>query len=172
MTQARSVDAYIGLGSNLSEPKRQLASALEALAQLPATRVRAVSSFYRSAPIGFADQPDFVNAVALVETMLASQSLLERLLAIEKRHGRIRGQRDGPRTLDLDLLAYGNAKCDEPGLTLPHPRMHERAFVLVPLAEISPDFDIAGHGPAWKLALELAATQRVDRVAGVQGDGA
>jgi 2-amino-4-hydroxy-6-hydroxymethyldihydropteridine diphosphokinase len=82
----------------------------------------------------------------------------------------VRGQRDGPRTLDLDLLAYGNARCDEPGLTLPHPRMHERAFVLVPLAEISPDFDVAGHGRAWKLARELAATQRVDRVAGVQGD--
>jgi len=166
------VDAYIGLGSNLSEPKRQLASALQALAQLPDTRVRAVSSFYRSAPIGFADQPDFVNAVAWVETTLEPRPLLEHLLAIETRHGRVRARRDGPRTLDLDLLAHGQARFDEPGLTLPHPRMHERAFVLVPLAEISRDFDVAGHGPAWKLALERATTQRVDRVAGADGDAA
>jgi len=159
------VDAYIGLGSNLSQPKRQLASALRALSDLPGTRVRAVSSFYRSAPMGFVDQPDFVNAVAWVETTLEARPLLEHLLAIETRHGRVRARRDGPRTLDLDLLVHGNVKCDEPGLTLPHPRMHERAFVLVPLAEISPDFDVTGHGTARELALRLAAMQRVDRVA-------
>jgi 2-amino-4-hydroxy-6-hydroxymethyldihydropteridine diphosphokinase len=164
MTLERLVDAYIGLGSNLSEPKRQLASAFEALALLPGTRVRAVSSFYRSAPIGFADQPDFVNAVAWVETTLAPRPLLEHLLVIEARHGRVRTRRDGPRTLDLDLLAHGHAMIDEPGLTLPHPRMHERAFVLVPLAEISPHFDVAGHGQVQALALQLAATQRIDRV--------
>jgi 2-amino-4-hydroxy-6-hydroxymethyldihydropteridine diphosphokinase len=163
MTPERLVDAYIGLGSNLSEPKRQLGSALQALAQLPGTRVRAVSSFYRSAPIGFADQPDFVNAVAWVQTALEPRPLLEHLLEIEMRHGRVRARRDGPRTLDLDLLVHGSAKCDESGLTLPHPRMHERAFVMVPLAEISPDFDVAGHGAARELALQLAATQRVDR---------
>jgi 2-amino-4-hydroxy-6-hydroxymethyldihydropteridine diphosphokinase len=164
VSPSRPVDAYIGLGSNLAAPHRQLVAALQALAALPETRLRAVSSFYRSAPVGFTDQPDFVNAVACIETSLAPRALLEHLLAIEARHGRVRMQRNGPRSLDLDLLAHGPAVVDEPGLTLPHPRMHERAFVLVPLAEIAPDFEVAGRGPARVLAPVLAADQRIERI--------
>ena len=127
--------AYVGLGSNLAEPQRQLASALRAIASIPSTRLIAQSSFYATAPWGRRDQPDFVNAVAKLETDLSARSLLAELLAIEQRAGRQRdGDRWGPRILDLDILVYGRSRIDEPALRVPHPHLHERAFVLVPLA--------------------------------------
>lgn len=155
--------AWVGLGSNLAAPREQLESALAGLAALPETRVLRVSSFYRTAPVGYAGQPDFINAVAAIETGLAPRALLEALLDIERRHGRVRTIANGPRTLDLDLLLHGDQRIDEPGLTLPHPRMHERAFVMVPLAEIAPELAIPGRGIAADLARALAGSQRVER---------
>lgn len=155
--------AFIGLGSNLDEPVLQVERALGELGRLPATRLLARSSLYRSAPVGFADQPDFVNAVALVETSLSPGHLLAELQQLELRHGRVRSVPNGPRTLDLDLLLHGERRIDQPGLRLPHPRLHERAFVVVPLAEIAPEQPIPGHGPARELAARLGRMQRVAR---------
>ena len=129
----------IALGSNLDDPEAQVRRAFDEIGALPATRLLARSSLYRTAPVGYADQPDFVNACALVETSLAPRALLDELLAIEQRHGRVRTIPNGPRTLDLDLILYGDRHIDEPGLTVPHPRAHERDFVLKPLLEIWPD---------------------------------
>lgn len=155
--------AFIGLGSNLDEPAGHVERALGELGRLPATRLLARSALYRSAPMGLADQPEFVNAVALVETRLAPGLLLDELLEVERRHGRVRAVLNGPRTLDLDLLLYGDRRIDEPGLQVPHPRMHERAFVVVPLAEIAPEQPIPGHGSARERAGQLAGSQRVAR---------
>jgi 2-amino-4-hydroxy-6-hydroxymethyldihydropteridine diphosphokinase len=138
--------AYVALGSNLHDPVQQVKSGLAALGTLPGTHLVARSSLYRTAPVGKVDQPDFINAVARVDTRLEAGALLQALLAIERQHARVRLERNGPRTLDLDLLLYGGLRIDAPGLTVPHPRMHERAFVLVPLAEIAPDLDIPGMG--------------------------
>ena len=143
-----SVIATIGLGANLNDPAAQVEYALAELDRLPGTRLRARSSLYASAPVGYVDQPDFINAVAQVDTELAPRALLDALLEIEHRHGRERSFRNAPRTLDLDLLLYGNAHFHEEGLTLPHPRMCERAFVLLPLLEIAPDTLIPGRGRA------------------------
>jgi len=140
--------AYIGLGSNLEDPHSQLQRAFADLDKLPDTRVAGHSSLYRSAPIGLLDQPDFVNAVAKIETNLTPQDLLQSLLQIEHQHGRERTIRNAPRTLDLDLLLYDNMQIDEHGLTVPHPQMHLRAFVLQPLLEIAPDIGIPGVGQA------------------------
>jgi 2-amino-4-hydroxy-6-hydroxymethyldihydropteridine diphosphokinase len=138
--------AYVGLGANLGRPDRQVREALAALAALPGTRLLAKSSLYRSAPVGVGEQPEFTNAVAAIETGLEARPLLEALLAIEARFGRRRESAGAARTLDLDLLLYGDRTIDELGLVVPHPRMHERAFVLVPLAEIAPDAVIPGKG--------------------------
>jgi 2-amino-4-hydroxy-6-hydroxymethyldihydropteridine diphosphokinase len=138
--------AYIALGSNLDEPRRQLRAGFAALGQLPDTKLIAQSSLYRSAPVGYADQPDFVNAVAAITTALAPRALLDALLAIEREHGRVRAFPNAPRTLDLDILLYGESTINEPRLSVPHPRMCERAFVMVPLAEIAPDAVVPGHG--------------------------
>ncbi len=143
-----NVIATIGLGANLNDPAAQVEYALAELDRLPATRLVARSSLYASTPVGYVDQPDFINAVAQVETGLAPRALLAALLEIEHRHGRERSFRNAPRTLDLDLLLYGAAHFHEEGLTLPHPRMHERAFVLLPLLEIAPDTEIPGRGRA------------------------
>jgi 2-amino-4-hydroxy-6-hydroxymethyldihydropteridine diphosphokinase len=158
------IEAFIGLGSNLAAPDRQLASALEALSMLSGTRLRQVSSLYRTAPVGYVGQPDFINAVARIETTLTPRALLDALLEIERRHGRVREIPNGPRTLDLDLLIYGDRRHHEEGLTVPHPRMLERAFVMVPLAEIAPERDLEGLGTARELAESLAREQRVERV--------
>ena len=159
-----AVTAYVALGSNLEDPVRQLRSGLDALAELPDTRLLRASSFYRSAPVGYADQPDFVNAVAAIETSLPPRALLDALLAIERRHGRVREFPNAPRTLDLDIVAYGDRMIDEPGLAVPHPRMHERAFVMVPLAEIAPDATIPGRGTVRELAAQVdgASVTRVE----------
>lgn len=143
-----TVVATVGLGANLNDPVAQVEYALGELDRLPDTRLVARSNLYASAPVGYVDQPDFVNAVAQVETALAPRALLAALLDIEQRHGRARSFRNAPRTLDLDLLLYGAARFHEDGLALPHPRMHTRAFVLVPLLEIAPDATIPGRGRA------------------------
>lgn len=140
--------AYIGLGSNLADPRAQVERALLCLARMPQSRMLRSSRLYRSAPWGVLDQPEFVNAAAAVETDLPAQALMQALLAIERDAGRDRrGDRWGPRILDLDLLLYGTLMLEQPGLQVPHPHLHERAFVLVPLAEIAPDLDVPGRGP-------------------------
>lgn len=155
--------AYIALGANIGDPKSTLLAAFAALANLPESRVARCSSLYLTAPVGLHNQPDFINAVAVIETTLAPESLLDALLDIEARFGRVRGERNGPRVLDLDLLLYDNATLDLPRLTLPHPRLHLRAFVLVPLAEVAPELRIPGRGSlaAW---LPAVANQRITRL--------
>ena len=133
------VRAAIALGSNLDDPAAHVRRAMDEIDALRETRVLARSSLHRTAPVGYADQPDFVNACVLVETGLAPRALLDALLALEKRHGRVREIPNGPRTLDLDIVLYGDAHIDEPGLKVPHPRAHERAFVLEPLREVWPE---------------------------------
>jgi len=138
--------AYIGLGSNLEEPQRQLQAGFDALARLPQSQFVARSSMFRSAPVGYAEQPDFVNAVAAIHTTLSPRALLDALLEIERAHGRVRTFPNAPRTLDLDILLYGEHVINEPGLTIPHPRLAERAFVVVPLMQIAPDIVVPGQG--------------------------
>jgi len=142
------IRAFIALGSNLNDPAAQVTHAFSELDALPGTRLIAHSSLYRSAPWGYSDQPDFINAVAEIETRLEPRRLLEMLLDIEHQRGRVREFLNAPRVLDLDLLLYNGLIHHEHGLTLPHPRMHERAFVLLPLTEISPECVIPGHGRA------------------------
>lgn len=138
---------FVALGSNLDDPRTQVLRGFEALSRLPRTTVLARSRLYRSAPWGVIDQPGFVNAAAELETALAPRGLLDGLLDLERAAGRDRtGQRWGPRILDLDLLLYGNVELDEPGLRLPHPHLHERAFVLLPLADLAPDLEVRGRG--------------------------
>lgn len=143
--------AYVALGANLGDPAATVLAAFAALANLPESRVVRSSSLYRTAPIGITEQPEFVNAVAELETTLAPETLLDALFDIEERFGRIRADKNGPRTLDLDLLLYNDQLIELPRLTLPHPRLHLRAFVLQPLAEIAPDLAIPGRGSvsAW-----------------------
>jgi 2-amino-4-hydroxy-6-hydroxymethyldihydropteridine diphosphokinase len=155
--------AYIGLGSNLGDPLTQLRAAVAELAALPRARLASCSAPYRSAPVGFTDQPDFVNAACRLDTALTPPELLAALLAIERRRGRVRERAGGPRTLDLDLLLYDGLCLDRPGLRLPHPRMHERAFVLYPLHEIEPGLELPGHGPVAAL-LAACAGQRIERL--------
>jgi 2-amino-4-hydroxy-6-hydroxymethyldihydropteridine diphosphokinase len=156
--------AYIGIGSNLDQPQAQVMRAFDELAELPGTRLSGRSSLYRSAPLGHAAQPDFINAVAALDTELDAEALLRALQAIEARHGRQRSFRNAPRTLDLDLLLHGDTRIDRPELTLPHPRMHERAFVLHPLLEIAPQLRIPGHGGIGE-CLKACAGQKVERMA-------
>lgn len=158
-----SATAYIGLGSNLDHPREQIRAAFDELAGLPDTRVVSRSRLYRSAPVGHRPQPDFVNAVARLETELAPPGLLRALQQIERRHGRERPFPGAPRTLDLDLLLYGDAVIDSASLRVPHPRMHERAFVLRPLAEIAPGARVPGRGTAEQL-LRGCATQDVEPI--------
>ena len=157
--------ALVGLGSNLAHPRHQLARALARLAATRGIRVVAVSPSYASAPLGGAPQPDYVNAVALIRTTLAPHALLERMHGIERAQGRRRdanAPRNAPRTLDLDLLLYGARRIGSPRLTVPHPRMHERAFVLQPLADIAPTATIPGRGLARRFLPGVRA-QRIRR---------
>lgn len=142
--------AYVGLGSNLQSPRDQVTQALDELARLPACQLIAASSLYRSAPLGPA-QPDYINAVVALRTELAPLALLRQLQALEQQHGRVRLERWGPRTLDLDLLLYDDLEMATEVLILPHPEMARRNFVLVPLAEIAPDLRMADNRPltAW-----------------------
>ena len=156
--------AYIGLGSNLGHPRRRLARALTELARLPRSQLVAASGNYLTAPVGEGEpQPDYVNAVAALRTALAPGAVLRQLRAIERRHGRRRRRderRNAPRLLDLDLLLFGRRRLSQSCLIVPHPRMHERAFVLKPLAEIAPQAAIPAHG---KVAALLAGCR--DQVA-------
>ncbi len=155
--------AFVALGANLAEPAVQVRAALGSLAQLPECRVLRASSLYRTAPVGIHGQPDFINAVAALETVLTPQDLLAALFAIEAQFGRRRDYRHAPRTLDLDLLLYGNETLDTPALQLPHPRMHLRAFVLAPLLEIAPDCAIPGRGnaAAWLPAVSMQPIEKL-----------
>lgn len=156
--------AYVALGANLGDPVATIDAAIAALADAPASTLLRVSSLYRTAPVGLKNQPDFINAVAAMETRLSPVELLEALFAVEARFGRSRGVPNAPRTLDLDLLLFGEITLDGARLTLPHPRMHERAFVLAPLLEIAPDCRIPGLGLAREL-FDGCQGQRIERLA-------
>ncbi len=154
--------AFVALGANIGDPVATVLAAFAALANLADSRVIHTSSLYRTAPVGLKNQPDFINAVAMLETGLPPEELLDALLDLEARFGRVRRDRNGPRTLDLDLLLYNDIELDLPRLTLPHPRLHLRAFVLHPLAEIAPGLAIPGRGSvaAW---LPAVANQGIVR---------
>jgi len=159
------VRAYVAFGANLGDPLAALDYAAQAIDALPDTRIVARSACYRSAPLGVPNtQPDYINAALALDTALGPQALLDALLAIETAGGRTRETPRAPRPIDLDLLLHGNAILATPTLTLPHPRLHERAFVLLPLAEIAPDLVIPGIGPLAPL-LEKASGQQVARMA-------
>jgi 2-amino-4-hydroxy-6-hydroxymethyldihydropteridine diphosphokinase len=149
--------AYIGLGSNLGDRERTLQGAVEALGAEDGVEVAALSTLSDTDPVGFLDQPRFLNGVAALDTTLGARELLSLLLEVERRFGRSREgvPAQGPRTLDLDLLLYGGLVLAEPGLQVPHPRLHERAFVLEPLAELAPGLEIPGLGPVERLVAEL-----------------
>lgn len=156
--------AYVALGANLGNPILTVKSAIGNLAALAETERVATSSLYRTSPVGLKNQPDFINAVVALETQLSPAALLEQLFVIELQFGRQRSVRNAPRTLDLDLLLHGDCVLATSQLTLPHPRMHERAFVLAPLAEIAPQAVIPGHGPIDAL-LTTVADQAIERIA-------
>jgi 2-amino-4-hydroxy-6-hydroxymethyldihydropteridine diphosphokinase len=153
-----TVTACIALGSNLDDPRLQVERGFAALAALPRTRLLARSRLYRTPPWGMPDQPDFINAAVRLETTLTPRELLDALLAIEARAGRMRGARNGPRILDLDLLLYGNRVINEPDIVVPHPRLHERAFVLRPLVDVAADFEVPGRGRVVELLQRVDAT--------------
>jgi 2-amino-4-hydroxy-6-hydroxymethyldihydropteridine diphosphokinase len=150
------VRAYVGLGANLGDREGSIRRAVELLSQEPAIEVVAVSTLRETDPVGYLDQPRFLNGAAAVETELAPRELLDRLLAVERAIGRTRGgPRFGPRTIDLDLLVYGDEIVSEPGLRVPHPRLRERSFALEPLAELDPDLVVPGAGPVAALLAQL-----------------
>ena len=155
--------AFIALGSNLQQPQQQVQQAFNELASLPKTSLIKHSSLYRTAPVGYDNQPDFINAAAEIETGLAPLELLHALLALESTHGRERPFPNAPRVLDLDLLLYDDMVMNTAELTLPHPRMHERGFVLLPLAEIAPDLIIPKYGNITQLA-QTCIDQGVEKV--------
>ena len=157
--------AYVGIGSNLDGPIEQVKQAFDELGKIPRTRLTRKSSLYRSEPMEYADQPEFVNAVVELDSALAPLEILQQLQQIENRQGRKRSFPNAPRTLDLDLLLYADRIFLHSDLTLPHPRMHERAFVLKPLLEIAPDAFIPGIGPA-STSLERISLQKAERIGG------
>ena len=156
--------AYVGVGANLEDPQGTVSQAMLGLGRLPGSVVTGRSSLYRSAPLGYESQPDFINAVVGLETALAAESLLDELLVIERRHGRERSFPNAPRTLDLDLLLFGGTLLSTPRLTIPHPRVHQRAFVLKPLLELDPGISVPGRGLARDL-LQNCSGQLVERIA-------
>lgn len=155
--------AYIGIGSNQGEPRAQVLQAFEELARLPGTQLEGRSALYRSAPLKAPGQADYVNAAAGVDTELSAAQLLAALQDLELRHGRERPRRNAPRTLDLDLLLYGDAVFQSEMLTLPHPRIHQRAFVLLPLLDLDPRLEVPGLGTVREL-LARCAGQRIARM--------
>ncbi|WP_174875637.1 2-amino-4-hydroxy-6-hydroxymethyldihydropteridine diphosphokinase [Vogesella oryzae] len=150
--------AVIALGSNLENPAAQIEAALAAISALPGVQLLRRSACYRTAPVGFADQPDFINAVCEVASDLTPSDLLAALLQLEQEFGRVRTFRNAPRVLDLDLLLVEGVSQQDAFLTLPHPRMHERAFVMVPLAQMAPEWQIGAHGTAGAIAANLDAS--------------
>jgi 2-amino-4-hydroxy-6-hydroxymethyldihydropteridine diphosphokinase len=158
MTDNRGMTrSFVGLGGNLEDPRAQIERALALLAAEEGVEVVAVSTLRETDPVGYEDQPRFLNGVVELQTSLEARELLERLLAIERRLGRVRGEgpRFGPRTIDLDLLVHGDEVIAEPGLQVPHPRLHERRFALEPLAELDPALEIPGRGPVQTLLAGL-----------------
>jgi 2-amino-4-hydroxy-6-hydroxymethyldihydropteridine diphosphokinase len=155
--------AYVALGSNLGDPRQQVLDAMEALAKLPQTRLLKRSQLYRTPPWGVLEQPPFINAAVQLDTTLSPHSLLDALIGIEQTAGRVRAQRNGPRTLDLDLLHVDGMQLDDERLTLPHPRMAERAFVLLPLHDLAPSLQLPGRGSVAELLarLDLAGCERL-----------
>ena len=149
--------AFVGLGANIGEPRRAIRKALRLLGEEDGIAVVRISGLRETDPTGYLNQPRFLNGAAELETTLQARELLERQLAVERRLGRIRrdGPRFGPRVIDLDLLLYGDEVIDEPGLQVPHPRLHERRFALEPLAELDPSLEIPGRGPVQALLAGL-----------------
>ena len=154
------IRAFVGLGSNLGDREATILCALARLEEGAGLRIVRVSSLRETEPVGYADQPEFLNGVVELEADLPARDLLSRLVAIEREFGRTRGDGPplGPRTIDLDLLLYGDETIAQAGLQVPHPRMHERRFVLEPLAEVSPDVVVPGHGPVEALLAELESS--------------
>ena len=150
-----STRAYIAIGSNLAEPMKQVIAAWDEIANLPKSKLIQKSSLYVSEPLGYKDQPDFVNAVVLLETELTPHELLSELQSLEDLHERVRSFPNAPRTLDLDIILFGNLEINDPHLIVPHPRMHERAFVIFPLQEISANISIPHIGDIAKIAKGL-----------------
>jgi 2-amino-4-hydroxy-6-hydroxymethyldihydropteridine diphosphokinase len=150
-----SKSAFVGIGSNLGDREGNFRQAVELLSAEHGIDVVAVSEIRETDPVGPVEQGPFLNGAVLIETGLAPRELLERLLAVEERLGRVRRERWGPRTIDLDLLLYGDDVVDEPGLTVPHPRLHERRFALEPLSDLAPSLEIPGKGPISALLAEL-----------------
>ncbi len=159
---------FVGLGGNLADPRAQVLQAMRDLAALPQVRALKRSALYRSAPVGYLDQPDFINAVVQFNVSLPPRAVLDMLLALEQKYGRTREFPNAPRTLDLDVLLYGDLHHHEHGLTIPHPQMHLRAFVLQPLLEIAPDCFIPGIGTAAQ-ALLRCGEQRLERIEDAAG---
>lgn len=163
---ADAVRAFVGLGGNIGDVASTLAEAIWAMDSLPQTSVRTRSGLYRSPPWGCTDQPDFINAVVELQTRLAAIVLLDSLVEIEEKFGRVRNPDDrwGPRRLDLDLLVFGDQSLQSPGLQVPHPRLHERGFVLVPLAQIAPDLEVPGRGRVSDLlaAIDASSVEAID----------
>ena len=157
---ADAIRAFVGMGGNIGDVANTLMEAIWALEALPQTSVRSQSDLYRSPPWGRTDQAEFINAVVELQTRLAPSILLDSLIEIEERFGRVRNadERWGPRTLDLDLLLYGDQTIQVPGLCIPHPHLHERAFVLVPLAQIAPNLDVPGQGRVADLLADIDAS--------------
>ena len=156
--------AFIAIGSNLQQPRSQVEEAFEGLSKLPQTELIKRSSLYRTAPMGYDNQPDFINAVAEISTAFGPLELMRALLELELAHGRERPFPNAPRVLDLDLLLYNDTIMDSPELTLPHPRMHTRGFVLLPLSEIAPNMVIPQHGKVAELA-QKCMDQGVEKLA-------
>jgi 2-amino-4-hydroxy-6-hydroxymethyldihydropteridine diphosphokinase len=156
---------YVGLGSNLEQPRQQIVRAISELNALASSRLVCVSSLYQSKPLGPQDQPDYINAVAELETGLPALTLLSHMQTIESEHKRVKNQRWGPRTLDLDILLYGDEQMEHEQLTVPHPQMAKRDFVLVPLYEIAPELIIPGVGKLKDLLTELepSGLEKLDR---------
>lgn len=164
MSGQAEIRAFLGLGGNLGDPIRAMGAALRAIDADPASRVTAVSGLYRTPPWGKTDQPDFINATAEIATTRSARSLLELCLETERGLKRVRKERWGPRIVDLDVLVYGDLAITEPGLHIPHPRMLERAFVMVPLAETAPRLVLSGRTVAeWTQDLDRAGIERLDR---------
>jgi len=155
--------AFVAFGSNLNEPASQVTRAFQAIEKLPKTKLVKQSSLYKTAPVGYSDQPDFINAVAEIATELSAEALMEQLLEVEKTFGRERPFANAPRVLDLDLLLFDDLILRTESLTLPHPRMHLRGFVLLPLAEIAPEINIPQHGNVVKLA-EFHQSQEIEKL--------
>ena len=155
---------YVGLGANVGDKKANINQAVSMLAAMKSTRLLRVAPFYHSAPLGYLKQDWFINTVAEIETALSPPELLDLLLAVEDEIGRVRRERWGPRVIDLDLLLYGDIVMDTLKLTLPHPRMHERAFVMAPLADLAPRLNLPGHGQADDLAGKLKKEQAIEKI--------